>query len=80
MYLKKPHILIALELSSSIIHSFYPPSVFYIFFFRLCFMYMYPYYIYFKFHVYCTDCFFISNYYFYLTTEAEPAFSSCFLS
>lgn len=33
------------------------------------------YYIYLKLHVYGTDCFFISNYYFYLTTEAELAFS-----
>lgn len=31
MYRKKPHILIVLELSSSIIHAFYPYSVFYIF-------------------------------------------------
>lgn len=59
MYFKKPHILIVFEPSSSIIHAFYPYSVFYIFFFRLLgFMYMYSYYIYFKFHVYCTNCFF----------------------
>lgn len=60
MYFKKPHILIFLALSSSIIHSFYPYPVFYILFFRLlCFMYMYSYYIYFKFHGYCPNCFFV---------------------